>query len=101
MIKWQDTSSFSQRDTDRTPRSWTLEVGRFRLVVFRHRGIDPDLWFATCHGLFDTRELQRRDVGEAKEEALEMLCRCLHGALNDAARVERTQRQTVKPQRST
>ena len=74
MIEWKDTSSWSRGDVDRTPKSWTAEIGRFRLVVHRHRSYEPDKWLATCYpGVFSEFELASKDVDEAKCQAVAKL----------------------------
>lgn len=43
--KWLDISSYSRTDTDRTPRSWLLDLKSVgRLVVTRHKDYAFDEW---------------------------------------------------------
>lgn len=78
MLEWKDSSSWSKADVDRTPKSWTTHIGRFRLVVHRHRDYEPDQWLATCYpDVFRQFELASRDVDEAKYQAvakLQIIC---------------------------
>ena len=78
MIEWKDTSSWCNSDVDRTPNSWTTHIGRFRLVVHRHRDYEPDQWLATCYpDVFCQFELSSKDVDEAKCQAVAKLqCIC-------------------------
>jgi hypothetical protein len=82
VIEWTDSSSYSRSDTDRTPTSWTAQVGRFRLVVHRHIHHPPDVWLASCNDLLNKVELKSRDIKYAQQEALMYL----HGILQNAIR---------------
>lgn len=84
--EWKDTTSFSRGETDRTPREWTLEAGQLRLCVFRHRAIDPESWFASCHGFFDTREMASSEIETAKEQAIQLLRDMLEDVVFDLDR---------------
>ena len=72
MVEWKDATSYSQGDKERIPRSWKAQIGRFILTVHRYAGCGG-VWFASCHGLFETRELKSKDVDEAKCQAVAML----------------------------
>lgn len=78
---WTDISSFSQGETDRTPKSWKLQVGTIRLVVTRNKDYPPDMWIASAEPFFGHLELSRSNIESAKEEAKTMLHIYLHDAL--------------------
>lgn len=66
--QWKDVSSFSKSDTDRTPTSWEIRLGSFRLRVHRYFGVPG--WFATCTGVFAQYQLEAVHIDSAKREAL-------------------------------
>ncbi len=76
MSDWKDITSYSRSDTDKTPKSWALKAGPFRLVVHRHIHYGPNQWLATCPGVFEHQELESEDADRAKLEA-ELLLRTL------------------------
>lgn len=69
-MKWQDTTSYSQAETDRTPRVWTARAGCFAIKVHRHIHYEPDAWLLSCDGIVEMRELSSTDIGDAKREAI-------------------------------
>lgn len=80
MVKWEDTSSWSDFDSKEVravPKSWTARIGRFRLTVHRHIQYEPDQWLASCPGVFECVELASKDVEQAKVQAvakLQVIC---------------------------
>ncbi len=72
-MKWSDATSYSRKDTDRTPRAWLAKAGALRIVVTRHCHHDPDVWTLSCDPFFETRELKSKDIEKAKREALDLV----------------------------
>lgn len=73
-VEWQNVTSYSRSDLDRTPRSWEAKIGPVRLTVHRWMHGKADEWFASASpGLFELRPLKSRGVDESKAEAVEML----------------------------
>jgi len=76
-MKWNDVTSFSRNDVDRTPKSWLLTLASgIRLVVTRH--IDyPGKWVIRCDPYIDIQVLNKLrrsdDIDKAKEEAIKMI----------------------------
>jgi hypothetical protein len=79
---WKDTTSFSQREKDRAPRTWQRWDGLLRMTVHRHIHYPPDRWLLSCDPWFDKRELSSVDATKAKAEAVELVMQVLEGALN-------------------
>lgn len=81
MSAWKDTTSYSQGDTKREPRVWTLQAGHLRIMVHRH--IDcPGDWLLSCADAgFDRRWLSASDVEAAKAQALTLVRARLTAAL--------------------
>lgn len=79
---WRDTTTFSQSDKERVPRSFERIFGDFRLCVHRHIHYPPDTWLATCHPeIFMQRPLQAKTVADAQHEATLLLQQKLEAAL--------------------
>jgi len=83
MIVWNDVSSWSRTETDRSqPKTWQAKVGVFRLLVHRHVHYPPDIWLATCHpDLFSQVELESKNADDAKLEAVKKLRACCEDAI--------------------
>ena len=73
MRHWEDITSFSRVDKDRTPRTWSMALASgTRLVVTRH--IDyPGKWIIRCNPYIDMQVLRSDDIDKAKEEAIKMI----------------------------
>jgi hypothetical protein len=81
--KWQDVSSYSRDDTDRTPRSMQRKVGStIRLTVTRHIHYAPDAWVSNCEPFWTQRELAAKELPAAQAEAEQMLRDALTEALD-------------------
>lgn len=50
----------------------TKMIGRFRLTVHTYHGCGDTL-FASCYGLFESRQLAPKDLGQAKHQAQALL----------------------------
>ena len=71
--EWKDVTSFSRGATDRTPRSWQIDLGKVRVVVTRHIHYGPDVWLMRCDTFKIDKELVSKDIGFAKQEALDIV----------------------------
>lgn len=86
MFKWTDNSSWSRKDTKedrKTPKSWQANIGQFRLKVHHNIYYPPEVWLASCNGLFSQVELKSQDAYEAKLQAVSILQMILKTALED------------------
>ena len=83
-MKWQNESSFSQAEKDRTPRYWVAKAGCFKLAVHRHIHYPPTTWLLSCDGVrLECWELSATDIDAAKREAIEIV----RGKLTEAIAV--------------
>jgi len=72
MIKWEDVSSFSRSEEDRTPKSWKLTVaGCFTIVVTRHTQYEAHDWIMRCEPWFFCHLLSGTKIEDAKKEAVQ------------------------------
>ena len=70
-MEWKDTTSYSQSDKERIPRSWTIKSVELSITVHRHRDYDKDVWLLSCVNLhIDCKQLGNKDIELAKNEAL-------------------------------
>lgn len=72
MAQWADSH---KKDSSR------LIVGAFRLMVHHYIGYPPEQFLASCHGVFERKELKSITLDEAKTEAANLLCKHLKDAL--------------------
>lgn len=72
-IQWKDQSTHSRSDTAKVPNNWVANVGRLRVVIHRHVHYSEDTWLLTCAPFFDKKPLKNVLIGDAKEEAIEMI----------------------------
>lgn len=84
MNDWQDTSNFSQRDTDRIPNEWRLRAGKFTLIVHRHIYY-PGEWLTSCDGVFNNLSTRASNPVDARRYALVAFRDALNRALLDVA----------------
>ena len=73
--EWKDITTYSQRDTERIPRTWklTLEEINYEIIVTRHIYYE-DTWLLTCRKAnIDMLDLKTDDIEEAKEKALKLI----------------------------
>ena len=82
MLKWKDETSYSQGETDRTPRVYAARVGMLRAVVHRLHGI-PDQWFFSCEPFTKNRTLKSKKPDTAQQEAETLLVNWLSDATED------------------
>lgn len=78
-INWKDEKV--RYDSDEI-RSSTAKIGPFKLTIHRYVGCPPDVWFATCHGLFVQATMDSKDLAEAKGQAVKEVRLILEDALN-------------------
>lgn len=57
-MKWEDSTSYSQRKPDKTPNSWTAVVGPFRLFVTRAHIHYPGKWVMGIVPIMSATEIQ-------------------------------------------
>ena len=69
MPTWDDVSSYSRGDTDRTPNEWRYADADLRLWVHRHISY-PGVWLLTAPPFAECRKLNSTDIEKAKEEAV-------------------------------
>lgn len=95
MSIWEDTTSYSRSDPQKTPSAYTLRLkDSIRIVVHRLHGI-ANQWFWSFYGLqHDREQLQSVEIEKAQFEALCLLQKELADVLqrvNQAIETERTQ----------
>jgi hypothetical protein len=78
-LEWKDESSWGRGDVDRTPKTWSAQVGSWRLVVTRRHQLEG--WFVRFGDLFNYR-LEHQDIEGAKREASLLVRDTLMEALN-------------------
>jgi hypothetical protein len=85
MRVWEDISRWSHRDTaetKKTPKAWRACFGEFKLYVHHHNHYPPEVWLATCDGVFEQSEMTSIDIDEAKLQAMAKLQGILKEALD-------------------
>lgn len=70
-MKWEDVTSYSQGEKDRTPRSFQCQASWLRIKVHRHMDYPGKWLLSTVPSLFDSDVLSAADIDVAKSEALE------------------------------
>jgi len=72
LFKWRDVTSYSQTETDHTPRSWELKTTQMRITVHKHQYYDPDQWLLSAYGTvsIDKHVLGSKDIALAKLDAI-------------------------------
>jgi hypothetical protein len=74
MVKWKDTTSYSQSDRKRVPRVWSTNVGMLQVSVHRHIDFDPEQWLlSTVPALFEKVALASGEFALAKAQALALV----------------------------
>jgi len=76
-MKWKDISSYSRKDTDRTPKTWELKAAGMMIVVTRHINYSPDAWLMTCQPFCEILEIGHGTADEAKSVAVEYVSKNL------------------------
>lgn len=69
-MKWNDTTSYSQREIIRIPRVLEIKVGSLVVIVHRHIDHESDIWVLTCAPWFNKTPLKHKELEAAKAEAL-------------------------------
>jgi hypothetical protein len=82
-IVWKDISSHSQGDTDRTPKTWRVNVDEFRITVTRHINYAPGDWLLICQPFAGMRRLAATEIESAKSEAIAFVRDRLQSALTE------------------
>ena len=71
--QWEDKTSYSRGDKDRTPRIWRLKTKHMGISVHRHVCYEPDVWLLSSTLYYDCYTLKNKDAEKAKEEALTLV----------------------------
>lgn len=69
-MQWEDCTTFSRREKDRTPRIWHVVIQRLVITVHRHRDYKENEWLLSCAPFFDLYLLENKDIALAKQEAI-------------------------------
>lgn len=72
-MHWKDTTSYSQREENRVPRSWSVDLGKVDVTIYRHIHYPSDVWLLKCNYLGLNRELVSQEVEAAKSEAVALV----------------------------
>jgi hypothetical protein len=71
---WRDVSSYSQGQKERLPRTFSLALPSFSVVVTRHLHYPPDVWVLRCPELgMDTHPLESSSLELAQFEAMKLV----------------------------
>jgi hypothetical protein len=97
---WQDTTSYARNSKDRAPRTWTVKLGRFALVVTRHFSCAPDVWVCHCYPLWERRELASKKLREAACQAKAMLQVELETVISELAKLDVNPKIATQPRPS-
>lgn len=81
-MQWKDISSHSQRDIDRTPKTFALNVAGLKLVVTRHIHHAPTDWVLKCAPWFEQKVISNGSADDAKNAALSAVRSKLAAALD-------------------
>lgn len=83
-VIWDDKTSFSKGENDRTPRVWECRAGLICIRVHRHRDY-PGKWCISCFGIFgmEGNILAANNIEEAKKEAINLVIHRLRESLSD------------------
>jgi hypothetical protein len=82
-LPWKNITSYSQRDTDRTPKTWEARFGKLRVCVTRHIDYPKDVWLLRCHDLGLERQLASPKIEEAACQARAIVQSHLEEMLRD------------------
>ena len=69
-MKWKDTTSFSQGDELRIPRTFVAMAGSLKITVTRHIDHEPTEWVLICDPFFRKVVIGNRTADEAKAAAI-------------------------------
>lgn len=82
--EWKDSTSYSQRDKDRIPKSWSATGEGLSITVTRLHGAPQDEWYMNCYDIrLGTIPLENKELEAAKQEAIHIVQRRLELMLND------------------
>lgn len=98
MIKIKDRTSYSQRNTDRSPRIIDFTLSEAGIVYTVHRHIDyPGTWVLSCKGYFDKENLHTDDFDEAANTAtVKMLCKFKAAITKLSVAVDEIERSAIE-----
>lgn len=83
-MNWKDVSSFARGEKDRTPISWELRFGDFRMSLSHH--IDsPGEWVLKCPPMFTHLTVGKigDDVGSLKLSSVNLIRLALESSLRE------------------
>jgi hypothetical protein len=81
-MQFKDISSYSQGETDRSPRVLRAEInGWLVITVHRHIRFPKDQWLLSSPGLFELWSLKSKDLKAAQSEAVAIVRERLQSAL--------------------
>ena len=69
-MHWNDVTSYSQGEKDRTPKAFVANVGGLRIVVTRHIYAKKDEWVLNCSPWFDLFVVGTGSADVAKAAAI-------------------------------
>jgi hypothetical protein len=76
MNTWEDATSYSRGEKNRTPSMWRVVTDKgMRVFVHRHIHYAPDQWLLSCYtpDLCQNVVLKSTEADEAKREALDLI----------------------------
>ena len=80
-LQWNDVSSYSRGQVDRTPNTFSAQCGPMRIVVLTGHIYYPGKWVAHAFPLFESKLLSAVTLEEAQAEAVRMASEWLASAL--------------------
>lgn len=87
-VGWHDTTSYSQGDKDRTPISWSVNIGKHLHLHVTCGHIDyKGQWIGTCEPFFRQRVLGQNNAAHAREMAMRLLQNALAESVDALASV--------------
>jgi len=72
-LNWENISTYSKGDKERTPKSWRLKVGDFYILIHRHIHYPKDMWLLSSEPFFDKYEMPNKDIDECKMLAVDLV----------------------------
>ena len=70
IIKWKDITSYSQGETQNIPKTFTIKLGIFTIILTR-RHPDTVGWYYSCDGVV-FHKLRNTDITLAKKSVIEI-----------------------------
>lgn len=73
MLKWNDSTSYSQSDKERKPTSYTITINGIDVNIHRYVGCGDMLFVSSRTLKISASDLKTTNYDEAKEKALEYI----------------------------